>query len=153
MGEQGDTAPHYAARYGKEYVAEILVRKGAKIEMVGSYGFTPLHCAASVGNEPIVRLLLENGADANAHSNAGNTPLHPTAYYGCGVVVKILLDMGADVNHQNQQGCQRFTMQYALMYSRIGHLFQTGWRGSILVDSMDVVTLHLIAQRTNRVRL
>src|SRR5688500_9982707 len=62
----GFTALHYAAFFGQEEAARILLERGAQVEVVArneSIRVTPLHSAASGGHAAIVKQLLEAGAD------------------------------------------------------------------------------------------
>jgi ankyrin repeat protein len=42
-------------------VMELLLEKGAELELKGNYGQTPLSWAAEKGHEAVAKLLLENG--------------------------------------------------------------------------------------------
>jgi ankyrin repeat protein len=80
-------------------VAELLIRKGAKVNARGIGGFTPLHGAAHAGNAEGAELLLHNGAEVDAPDDAaGSTPLHVAAYVGSDEVVGLLIERGADIN-------------------------------------------------------
>ena len=75
----GFTALHYAAFFGQEDAARILLERGAEVGLVArnaTIHVTPLHSASSGAHPGIVRLLLEHGADPNAGQDGGFTPLH-----------------------------------------------------------------------------
>ncbi|ELU08598.1 hypothetical protein CAPTEDRAFT_78697, partial [Capitella teleta] len=57
-------------------MVEVLVQKGADVNIRSSGGVAPLHTTHALKNPSIVKVLLEHGADPNAVDNGGNTPLH-----------------------------------------------------------------------------
>ena len=62
------SALHLAARYGKKDVAELLIDKGADINLNNGWGGTPLSWAKHKGRKGIVELLRKHGA--NNHDEA-----------------------------------------------------------------------------------
>ena len=81
------TPLHNAAYYGHLKIAELLIKKGAKVNAKDSDGWTPLHKAAYKGHLEVAKLLIEKGADVNAKNKWGWTPLdlvhksyHPELY-------------------------------------------------------------------------
>jgi ankyrin repeat protein len=71
----GNTALHTAAANNRKNVAEVLVSKGAEINVRGSNGAMPLHTAASWGNKDMVEFSVAKGAEINAKNENGLTPL------------------------------------------------------------------------------
>jgi len=72
------TPLHFAAENGHKKVVELLIAKGADVNVKvkdETYIETPLHSAASRGHKEIVELLIVEGADVNAKNCAGGTPL------------------------------------------------------------------------------
>ena len=95
----GFTPLHYAAFFGQEEAAKILLERGAEVEVVArneSIRVTPLHSAAAGSHAGIVKLLLEAGADPNASQDGGFTPLHSAAQNDDRESVEALLAAGAD---------------------------------------------------------
>jgi uncharacterized protein len=95
----GFTALHYAAFFGQEGSARLLLERGAEVNLVArnaSIHVTPLHSAASGGHPEIVKLVLEHGADPNAAQDGGFTPLHSAAQNDDRESVEALLAAGAD---------------------------------------------------------
>ena len=103
----GFTALHYAAFFGQEAAARILLERGAKVELVArneSIRVTPLHSAAAGGHAAIVKLLLEAGADPNAAQDGGFTPLHSAANNDDRESAEALLAVGADPSLKTDEG-------------------------------------------------
>jgi len=71
----GATALHLAARQGNFEVAEILVKAGAKVDVIDNEGWTPLMRASLAANAPIVKLLIDNGADATQKNSVGESAI------------------------------------------------------------------------------
>ena len=68
------TSLHEACFCGNIGVAELLIKHGAKVNIVSNIG-SPLHCA-SHGNLSVVNLLLKHGANPWIKNHFGATPLH-----------------------------------------------------------------------------
>ena len=103
----GFTALHYAAFFGQEGAARLLLERGADVNLVArnaNIHVTPLHSAASGGHPSIVKLLLEHGADPNAAQDGGFTPLHSAAHNDDRESVEALLAAGADPSLANDEG-------------------------------------------------
>jgi ankyrin repeat protein len=65
----GWTPLHYAASGPDAKSVELLLSRGAKVDVRSPNGTTPLMMAAQYGPEDAVRLLLQNGADATARND------------------------------------------------------------------------------------
>ena len=102
----GFTALHFAAFFGQEAIAILLLQHGAdaSAEARNLMKVTPLHSAAAAHDLPIVRALLEHGAPANARQQQGWTTLHEAAQNGDKGMVQLLLKHGADPNARNDDG-------------------------------------------------
>ena len=57
-------------------MAQVLLDRGADVNVTQAGGWTPLHEAANHGNIELVRLLIHHGADKAARSDDGRSPLH-----------------------------------------------------------------------------
>ncbi len=73
--KDGETALHLAAQYGRARFAWLLLRRGARVDLLDHSGWTPLHWAAAGGYVYIARLLLSYGAAINARTYLRETPL------------------------------------------------------------------------------
>ena len=105
---QGDgaTALHWAAHRDDLAIADLLIRAGARANVVNDLGITPLHLACTNRSAAMVERLLAAGADARATLLNGETALMTCARAGDAGAVKALLAHGADVNakeHEHQQ--------------------------------------------------
>jgi uncharacterized protein len=103
----GFTPLHYAAFFGQEDAARILLERGAEVEVVArneSIRVTPLHSAAAGSHAGIVKLLLEAGADPNAAQDGGYTPLHSAAQNDDRESAEALLAAGADPSLASDDG-------------------------------------------------
>ena len=105
----GVTPLHYATRWGRKEIAELLIAKGADVNAKAKYGDTPLHGAIyangtyleETGRKEMIELLIAKGADVNndkGPSFKGETPLHAAVWNYRKEVVELLIANGADVN-------------------------------------------------------
>lgn len=98
---------------GHRELVELLITKGADVNVKGERGWSSLHVAAVTGDRDIVELLIEKGADVNAKAGSdtwewtwdeGWTPLHMSCRSGHIGVVELLIAKGAEVNVQTNNG-------------------------------------------------
>ena len=69
------TPLHWAAWRGRKEIAELLIAKGADVNVKNKDGGTPLHNAAWKGHVEIAKLLIVKNADVTAKDVEGQTPL------------------------------------------------------------------------------
>ena len=102
----GETALHGAVRGGFDAIVELLLGKGAGVNVRITNGCkdTALHLAARLGQGMFVELLLEKGAGVNFKNNFLDTALHLAARGGHSAIVARLLSRGVVVNYTNQNG-------------------------------------------------
>ena len=99
------TPLHAAVGWGQAGIAELLISKGAKVEIAGRYARDsvereqPLHRAAAVGDVALVKLLADKGANVMALDFRGMTPLHVAAASGNCDAAALLLKLKAKINH------------------------------------------------------
>jgi len=93
-------------------IAELLLNKGARVDIESKTGNTLLSNAAPMLETDLINLYLKYGADVNHVGNGGETALTtvlstPAMTEESGEKVEVvqrLLEAGADVNHQNERG-------------------------------------------------
>ena len=75
--KMGWTPLHFCAQYNNITIAELLLRKGAKVNFIDCYGNNPLWYAVFNANDDyrLVKLLIRYGADALSKNNAMRSPL------------------------------------------------------------------------------
>ncbi|MEI8044967.1 MAG: ankyrin repeat domain-containing protein, partial [Verrucomicrobiota bacterium] len=72
--ENGKTALHYAARFGKKDIVELLLANKADINAKNKDGRTPLHQAAERSDGNLIELLLAHKAEINVRDANGVMP-------------------------------------------------------------------------------
>jgi ankyrin repeat protein len=92
------TALMHASAGGHVQVVDLLLRRGANVNVESKYGLTPLMRAAQRGHRDTVELLLERGAQINAASLDGDTALILAARAGRGDMVRLLRGKGAEID-------------------------------------------------------
>jgi uncharacterized protein len=101
--QRGSTPLMQAAMYRDVAMLEVLLERGADVNLVNNDGATALMRAA--GDYDKVKLLLDRGANVDAKSNLGRTPLLIAANFPGNVkTVKLLLDRGANIKDQDPFG-------------------------------------------------
>ncbi|GAB1317179.1 NACHT domain-containing protein [Madurella fahalii] len=95
-----DTAPplYFASLSGLIAVAQMLLEKGADVNIQGGHYGNALQAASFKGYNKIVQILLDKGADVNIQGGAYGNALQAASFGGHDKIVRILLDKDADVN-------------------------------------------------------
>ncbi|KAH8679635.1 ankyrin repeat-containing domain protein [Tricladium varicosporioides] len=102
---EGETPLLLAIKYEKLQVARLLVRKGARQDIMDNKGNLALPLAAKRGMNLLVRDLIRKGGDMDEKSGEDeNTALHSAAAFGHKEVVRVLLEGGADREVENKFG-------------------------------------------------
>ncbi|MFC1763445.1 ankyrin repeat domain-containing protein [Planctomycetota bacterium] len=159
MSDNGQTALHIildinSVNYERSKLSkdtlELLLSKGADVELKDKDGRTPLHLASESADEDVVELLLDKGAKINEKENeSGLTALHHAARIGKRNVAELLIAKGADINVKDKQG--RTPLYFAANHdSRLAeYLMKNGADSSIRIDSSQTL-LQLAQQRKKR---
>ncbi|XP_027146038.1 CARD- and ANK-domain containing inflammasome adapter protein [Larimichthys crocea] len=79
VNSSNETLLHVAAQYGHLSIIELLIRKGARLDLQDNKGHTALHRAASRGHTEIVRALVQAGAPIYTLDLQGKTSVHLAA--------------------------------------------------------------------------
>ncbi|XP_035032939.1 CARD- and ANK-domain containing inflammasome adapter protein [Hippoglossus stenolepis] len=79
VNSSNETLLHVAAKHGHLSISELLIRKGARLDLQDNHGHTALHSAASRGHNEIVRALVKAGAPIYSLDLHDKTPLHLAA--------------------------------------------------------------------------
>uniref|UniRef100_A0AAY4AD78 Protein kinase domain-containing protein n=1 Tax=Denticeps clupeoides TaxID=299321 RepID=A0AAY4AD78_9TELE len=102
--DHGFSPLHWACREGRSGVVDMLIMRGARINVMNRGDDTPLHLAASHGHREILAKLIQCKADLNAANEHGNTPLHYASFWGHDEVAEDLVASGAQVSICNKYG-------------------------------------------------
>lgn len=109
--EDSDTALHLACLYGYLPCVQLLLEKGASLEVKDEDGAIPLHDACAGGFTEIVEFILNraNGAEhvkrmLETVDVEGDTPLHHAARGEHVDVIRLLLGSGASPTKRNIYG-------------------------------------------------
>jgi ankyrin repeat protein len=115
-----------AAEWGYAEIAQMLIDKGAKIDVGdGSAEMTPLMHAAFRGHADVVRLLLAHGAEVNRICSSGDTALTFSVYHkGSAEAVRLLVENGADLKHKNAGGMTSLEMAETFQHEEIVDLLK-----------------------------
>jgi ankyrin repeat protein len=100
LGYSGERPLHIAARCGQVAVMELLLSKGAPVDIEDERGDTPLAYAADKGTAEAVQKLLAHGADPNHVACTGRTPLFAATLRDRAEIVTLLLENGANPDIQ-----------------------------------------------------
>jgi ankyrin repeat protein len=112
------TPLHIAAGLGDIEMMEMLLRKGANIEVKGYRNLCePIHLAAGKGHIEAVEFLLKNGAYIDAKDRDNETPLHDAAYNNQAEMIDYLVKHGANINAKSS--CYHLTpLEKAVKFER-----------------------------------
>jgi ankyrin repeat protein len=94
----GSTALHWAAHWDDVDTVDLLIQKGARVDIGNDLGVTPLSLACTNRSAQIVTRLLAAGANPNHATSTGETPVMTCARTGNVEAMESLLTHGADVN-------------------------------------------------------
>ncbi|MDH5823637.1 ankyrin repeat domain-containing protein [Luteimonas sp. RD2P54] len=102
------TALMQAARSGELAMVELLLARGAQVDLATDEGATALHFAlfkpSARVHAPVVERLLAAGADPDAVDGEGQRPLHRALVHGMAGIVAALIAAGADPFRPDRAG-------------------------------------------------
>ncbi|KAK8186813.1 ankyrin repeat-containing domain protein, partial [Phyllosticta paracitricarpa] len=85
-------------------LVDLLISRGADVNIKNNNGNTALHFTASKSNLDIARKLVENKASARVKDKRGQLPLHRAAAVGSVPLIKLLLEAKSPVNATDIDG-------------------------------------------------
>jgi uncharacterized protein len=100
----GRTALMHAAQCGRSDIVQLLLQKGAAVNVTDSQESTPLSVATWYLHVEVAACLIAAGADVNAVNSDGRSALMLAAQFVSIPLAKLLLDHGADINKQDRFG-------------------------------------------------
>ncbi|XP_070553888.1 scaffold protein ILK-like [Ptychodera flava] len=102
--DHGFSLLHWAAMEGRTHIVDMLIQRGAKINITNMGDDIALHLAASHGYRDILLKLLQHKANINAQNEHGNTPLHYACFWSHFHVAEELVNNGALISIENRYG-------------------------------------------------
>ncbi|PIO23062.1 hypothetical protein AB205_0145450 [Aquarana catesbeiana] len=102
--DHGFSPLHWACREGRSNIVDMLIMRGARINVMNRGDDTPLHLAASHGHRDIVQKLIQQKADVNAVNEHGNSPLHYACFWGQDEVAEDLVNNNSLIYICNKYG-------------------------------------------------
>lgn len=143
VGEQ--TALQWAAEKGHASFAEMVIKRGVKVDAVGPRSLMrhPLQIAALHNNPDVIRILVKHGAWIHVKDSQHRTPLFLAVLRENVKAVEALLDLGAwaslsDIDYETPVGFAAACGSIDLLKAFIGSGFDirtTGSRGRTILQS------------------
>ncbi|MGD1934855.1 MAG: ankyrin repeat domain-containing protein [Candidatus Phaeomarinobacter sp.] len=100
-----------AVRTGKRSIVELLLDRGARVNIPGRRdGVTALEEAARIDRPDIAQILIDAGADVDKTGKQGQTPLMVAATLGHTAIVQVLIDADAYLNDTDSTGRTPLTL-------------------------------------------
>lgn len=123
LDSRGRSVLHYAVSKGRVKVAEILMKRGADVNVADIYGMTPLLFAASSSKpNDLLPLLIKHGADATVKDDSGKNVLHHLAQNHMAEVAvdvaRVLIEKGASLEDCEDE-YQDQPLHLAVYYEKI----------------------------------
>jgi hypothetical protein len=101
--EERATTLHAAAGVSP-VTTELLIQRGADINVITKDGWTPLMYAAVANNFKCAELLIKSGVSVNVSNEDGNTALHYFASFSNEVACRTITEHGACLRKRNKRG-------------------------------------------------
>lgn len=122
----GDTALIWATWKGHINVVQLLIEKGAKLDLKDDHGNTALMEAVREGHIEIAKLLISHKTNINAQNHHGSTPIMWAAYYHHANIAQLLIDNHADINIKNNDKKTALMIAKEREYQDIVNIFSVG---------------------------
>ncbi|WP_158969493.1 ankyrin repeat domain-containing protein [Paraglaciecola sp. L3A3] len=94
----------WAVETQEPQLVELLLKKGAKVQLANSNRFTPIIQACRYGNSAIINALLDKGADASSTIEDGTSAFQLCAGSATTEDLARMVSLGANINAQNSDG-------------------------------------------------
>ncbi|KAF7265245.1 integrin linked kinase [Rhynchophorus ferrugineus] len=102
--DHGFSPLHWSCMKGHIKIVEMLLQRGARVNVTNRGDDTPLHLAAAFGHKDIVLMLLRQRADVNFTNEHGNSPLHYACFWNYDTIAEDLVHHGSKVSIANKYG-------------------------------------------------
>ena len=103
--EEGITGLTWSSFNGHIDVVQLLIRKGASLNLPDKKGRRAILAASFSGHLECCKLLIRSGCDFNCVDNDGEVPLIAAAVNGHADIVKVLIQNRVKLNIKNKNGC------------------------------------------------
>ncbi|EFA11849.2 uncharacterized protein LOC103314755 [Tribolium castaneum] len=97
------TALHYACRYGRLEITNLLLQNGAKLTYDAD-DQTPIHYACRLDSFDVLELFIQSGANINIPGKFGKMPIHIASELGNIDILKNLIQHGCEIEIQDNKG-------------------------------------------------
>ncbi len=152
----GNVPLHYAIRRLHDDVAQVLLKKGADVNVTDRDGLGLLHVLSQVRSssptdtakrKTLALILIENGANVDLADRNGISVAHVAAIKGRTSMLGVLLQAGARIDATDQLG--RTPLFYAAMYNHVNVLNWLRKSGAEISrrDGRGETALHVAASR------
>ena len=101
---KSQTPLHIVSRWGKNEMAEYLLKNGAGTEKRDWLSWTPIMWASLLGKSDMVKTLIDWGANVNVKDVDRNTPLILSVWRGHADTTMLLISHNADLYAVNKDG-------------------------------------------------
>lgn len=113
--DSGNTMLHECINHNADKIMNMLIARGANLNVKNIVGDTPLHIASRRGQINMVYALINYGANVNPENNIGETPIFGAIKDSTVEILKILFNNGGDIYHINNDG--NSLLHICIMYS------------------------------------
>ncbi|BFZ14057.1 hypothetical protein BsWGS_17095 [Bradybaena similaris] len=137
----GTSPLHFAAQFGHQETAEVLLRAGISRDARTKVDRTPLHVASQEGHLAIVQLLLQSNADIDAKDMLKMTPLHWSTEKGHVQIIGLLIQSGADITLEDKFGRTPVDIAIANGRSDIAQLIEIHQDATGVIEDADTITI------------
>ncbi len=125
IDKDGRSLLHHAVLLKDSEVVDLLINKGASLDIQDNLGWSPLHFAAQRYDVHISKTLIDANADLNSVDNYGNSVLWRAVFEskGRGDVIKLLISSGADIYQKNNKGVSPINLAQTIANYKILDFF------------------------------